>query len=193
MFGLVSTGGGRTPQGRQGGSVRRLAARVWAYRRLRPVLVVGGCALVVALAQGAIALVHLPPRAAWLTLNDVETGRTAAYPELQPYATGAPPEHVLAAVAREAADIPRWRVTRVDTASRTVRVEVRTALFGFVDDLTAVVAPTERGSVVIIRSRSRVGRGDLGENARHIAALLARLRTALPLAPRHYRSPTPRR
>ena len=77
---------------------------------------------------------------------------------------------------REAAGgVPRWKVVRSDRAARRVDVEVRTALFGFVDDLTATVEPAGDGSRVIIRSRSRVGRGDLGENARHIKALQRRM------------------
>jgi uncharacterized protein (DUF1499 family) len=118
-------------------------------------------------------------RPAWFTQNDVTTGESAAYPELQPRAfPGADPDHVYQALRTAAASVPRWRVVREDPAARELHVEVTTAFFNFVDDLTARVESGADGPRVLIRSHSRVGRGDLGENARHIAALLQRLDAA---------------
>jgi uncharacterized protein (DUF1499 family) len=114
-------------------------------------------------------------RGAWFTLNDVTTGETRAYPELAPHRYAEPPDQVYAVMQRVAAGIPRWRVVREEAERRTLHVELKTALFDFTDDLTARVDPSENGSEVVIRSHSRVGRGDLGENARHIAALQARM------------------
>ncbi len=108
------------------------------------------------------------------------TGETAAYPDLPARVYPAPPAEVFAAAERSARAIPRWTVVRADREERTLAAEVRTALFGFTDDLTARVEPAPGGgSRVVIRSRSRVGRGDLGENARHIAALQRRMDAAL--------------
>lgn len=117
---------------------------------------------------------------AWFTQNDVTTGESRAYPELAPRVYPQPPERVYEVMAGTAKSIPRWTVTRRDPEGRRVDVEVRTALFNFVDDLAAWVEPTEDGaSRVMIRSHSRVGRGDLGENARHIAALQQAMDEAL--------------
>jgi len=118
------------------------------------------------------------PRLAWARENDITTS-SASYPELAPQRFQAPPDRVFEAIRGAAAEIPRWRVVRSDPGERRVEVEVRTALFGFVDDLTAWVEPAEGGSRVMIRSRSRVGRGDLGENARHIRALQLRIQGLL--------------
>ncbi len=114
-------------------------------------------------------------RPAWLTQNDVTTGRSAAYPEITPHEYAEPPEQVFAVLRACAGRVPRWRVVRTDPGTRAIAVEVRTALFRFTDDLTARVEAAGSGSRVVIRSHSRVGRGDLGENARHIAALQVRL------------------
>jgi len=114
-------------------------------------------------------------RPAWFTHNDITTGAAAGYPELQSRMYAQPPERVYTVLRQAAGSIARWKVVRADAAARAVEVEVRTALFGFVDDLTARVEPADGGARVIIRSRSRVGRGDLGENARHIAALQRRM------------------
>ena len=127
----------------------------------------------------SLALSEPSMRAAWFTLNDVTTGETAAYPELAPQVFERPPDEVYAAVREAAASVPRWKVVRTDDAARVVDVEVRTAFGGFTDDLTARVEPEGTGARVVVRSRSRVGRGDLGENARHIAALQRRLARVL--------------
>jgi uncharacterized protein (DUF1499 family) len=51
------------------------------------------------------------------------------------------------------------------------------AVFRLVDDVTIRVdwIPESNESEVVVRSHSRVGRGDLGENARRIAAFYHRL------------------
>jgi uncharacterized protein (DUF1499 family) len=119
-------------------------------------------------------------RLAWFTSNDVTTGETAAYPELAPRVYSLPPSELYKVMLRTAAGIPRWTVVGADADFLEVRAQVRTMLFGFVDDLTARLEPLGDGQWrVVIRSHSRVGRGDLGENARHIAALQRRMDEAL--------------
>lgn len=128
------------------------------------VLILLGVSLVTGAALGV--------RPAWFTQNDVTTGKTAAYPELRTRTYARSPTEVFSAAVEAARSIPRWRVVSADPERREAAVEVRTALFRFTDDLTVRVEPDgSSGSRVVIRSRSRVGRGDLGENARHIAAL----------------------
>jgi uncharacterized protein (DUF1499 family) len=119
----------------------------------------------------------------WLETNDVTTGRHPGYPDLQDRSYPLPPQAVLAAAAAAARRIPRWHVVSTDTARKTVHVTVRTAIGGFTDDLTVHVVPDGADgscSRVSIRSRSRVGRGDFGENARHIRALQAAMDAHLP-------------
>jgi uncharacterized protein (DUF1499 family) len=45
--------------------------------------------------------------------------------------------------------------------------------FGFQDDIVIRVETTSAGSVVDLRSASRVGRGDLGANAARIGSFIA--------------------
>ena len=52
----------------------------------------------------------------------------------------------------------------------------------FTDDLTVTVSPEGNNSRVVIRSHSRVGRADLGMNARHIRKLQAAMDDKLPVA-----------
>lgn len=142
-------------------------------RRARVPLLLAGIAAVIG---GALV-----PRA-WLTSNDVTTGDAPGYPDLRDRLYDMPTAQTLQVAAAVAARIPRWKVVSTDRAERVVHVEVRTAIPLYTDDLTVHVHPEGRNSRVTIRSRSRVGRGDLGENARHIRALLAALDSKLPQA-----------
>lgn len=109
----------------------------------------------------------------WLTINDVTTGESAAYPELEPRWYEAAPAVAFATARAVCDDVPRVRVVREDGAARTIDAEHRTALIRFVDDVTIRVVPDSGGSHVTIRSHSRLGRGDFGQNARTIRALQA--------------------
>jgi len=75
---------------------------------------------------------------------------------------------------REAVEIrPRWTVTHADESAGQLTVLCRTRLFGFRDDLVVWVWLDEDGLTrVDARSRSRVGRTDLGANRRRIDGLL---------------------
>ena len=128
----------------------------------------------------AAAALLLVPRA-WLTSNDVTTGGHSGYPDLQDRIYDFPPDGTLTLAAAVASRIPRWRVVSTDRANRLVRVEVRTALPLFTDDLTIHVRPEGRNSRVTVRSRSRVGGADLVENARLILSLQAAIDARLPL------------
>ncbi len=105
-------------------------------------------------------------------VNDVTAGRTEMYPEIKPHAYAYPASQVFAVAEATAREMPRWRVTSVDRLGREAAVEAQLPLFGFVDDVTIRVDPIEGSKVceVIVRSRSRTGSGDLGENARRIVA-----------------------
>jgi uncharacterized protein (DUF1499 family) len=109
----------------------------------------------------------------WLTTNDVTTDRAYAVPATRVFAEAE-------AVCRA---LPRWTVTKTDPVEHTLSAEVRTAFGGFTDDVTVSVIPAGSAAArVTVRSRSRVGRGDLGENARHVRALLRTLDALLPRA-----------
>lgn len=137
--------------------------------------------LVIAIGWLAAALLYVPS-AGWST-NDVTTGQHPGYPDLQPRRYDAPPEMAVQFAAAAASRIPRWKVVKTDLETLTVHTEVRTALPLFTDDVTVTVLPDGDASKVIVRSRSRVGGGDLGENARHIRALQKEMDKRLPLLP----------
>ncbi|MDR9419859.1 DUF1499 domain-containing protein [Gracilimonas sp.] len=70
--------------------------------------------------------------------------------------------------ALETANDMSW--TLVDENRQEGRIEAydKVAWYGFIDDVVIRVDTTETGSRIDIRSKSRIGRGDLGVNAKRI-------------------------
>ena len=116
----------------------------------------------------------------WMTVNDVTTGQTPVYPEIVPHRYAAGPDKVYAAARKAISMMARWKIVRENPAARRIEAEIRTAVFGFTDDVTIWIEPDGAGSRVMIRSHSRIGRGDLGENARTIRALQREMDKRLP-------------
>lgn len=141
--------------------------------------------LAFAAAVAAVALFVLPFLARvglfslWPVINRVETGATPEYPDLQPLAVALPAGRVFEAALAVSRTLPRWTVVRADPAAGLIEAEARTRFWRFVDDVTIRVAAKEGRTTVVVRSASRIGRGDLGQNARNIRAFLDALRRAL--------------
>lgn len=103
----------------------------------------------------------------------------AGYPELGPARFTAPADQVFA----RAVDVARglgWEIVATVPAEGRLEATDRTRWFGFRDDVVVRVRPDGAGSRVDVRSVSRVGRSDLGTNARRIRAFLDSLGAALP-------------
>ena len=99
----------------------------------------------------------------------------AAYPDIAPLLLPLPPREAFArAVA--AAEAMGWEVVGRDAAAGTIEAVDTTKWFGFKDDIAVRVVPTPNGSRIDIRSKSRVGRSDIGTNARRIRAYAERLK-----------------
>ena len=114
--------------------------------------------------------------ALYLGHNVATTGAGQRLPELRPLllrAESADLLHELAGTCRRLG----WQAVAVDGGARTVRAEVVSALFRFVDDVTISLHDVSAPDLVEarVRSASRVGRGDLGANARHVMQLRSAL------------------
>ena len=108
----------------------------------------------------------------WFLVNDITTGESADYPELRSRVYYAEPGTALAAAQQAMRSLSHWRVVHVDDENDTIDAEVETPIGKFLDDVTLYVQPQAIGQIrVVIRSRSRQGRGDLGQNAQHIRNL----------------------
>ncbi len=109
---------------------------------------------------------------------EVADKQREAYPEVGPLyssvATGTVFE-TAQAVARQRG----WDIVHSDPLSGRIEAVDTTLWYGFKDDVVIRVSAADDGTRVDIRSKSRVGRSDLGQNARRIADFMARLDRAL--------------
>lgn len=98
------------------------------------------------------------------------------YPYLKGQALAEAPAVAFERVSRAAAEMPQWEITRTDPNALALEGFSTSRLFRFQDDFVIEVRPADGGSVVHMRSKSRVGRGDVGANAARIEAFFAKLR-----------------
>jgi uncharacterized protein (DUF1499 family) len=99
-----------------------------------------------------------------------------AYPDIAPLdLTGAPAESFMRAAATARA--MGWEIVAEKPAEGRIEATAVTPWFGFKDDIVIRVAAIASGSRIDVRSKSRVGRGDVGANAARIRAYLAKLRS----------------
>ena len=102
----------------------------------------------------------------------------AAYPDIKPWRSPDEPDAVFDAV-EAALRALGLEICDLDRPAGRIEARARTRLLRFVDDVVVRVTPEPPGTRVDIRSRSRVGLGDLGTNARRIRRILAAARQAL--------------
>ena len=98
----------------------------------------------------------------------------AAYPDLQPIRLDTSSAEAFAR-AHDAARAMDWTIAAEDPVQGVIEATDRTFWFGFMDDIVVRVQPEGTGSVVDVRSASRVGLSDVGTNARRIRAYRQRL------------------
>jgi uncharacterized protein (DUF1499 family) len=99
-----------------------------------------------------------------------------AYPAVRPLTLAAAPAKVIVAAEAEA-KAQGWKVVTSDPVAGVVEATAETFWFGFEDDVAVRIRPSATGgSVVDVRSTSRVGLSDLGANAKRIEAFLAGLK-----------------
>jgi uncharacterized protein (DUF1499 family) len=110
-----------------------------------------------------------------LNINDVTTGKTPQYPDIQPQSFAKPAGEVFDAASAVAHAQQDWEVTQEDRTSGTIQAVATTLLMHFKDDVTITVAAAGDGTTVNMRSHSRVGKGDLGTNAHRIRTFQADL------------------
>jgi uncharacterized protein (DUF1499 family) len=96
------------------------------------------------------------------------------YPDIRPLDVATPPDATFARVL-DVVKGSAWDVVASDAASGRIEATATTPWFGFHDDIVIRITPTSAGSRIDIRSHSRVGKGDLGANAKRIRAFLAKL------------------
>ncbi len=89
------------------------------------------------------------------------------YPDLAPLTLDDPSEAVFLR-AVDAAREMGWEIVESDPDRGRIEATATTSWFGFKDDVVVRIRPEADGSRVDVRSVSRVGRSDVGTNARRI-------------------------
>lgn len=107
-------------------------------------------------------------------MGDRSLGAIAAeaYPAVRPLITPAALDAAFAAALAEAR-AQGWEIVTEDAQAGTLSATATTFWFGFKDDVAVRVRAEATGSVIDVRSTSRVGLSDLGANAARIEAYLA--------------------
>jgi uncharacterized protein (DUF1499 family) len=132
-------------------------------------------------------LTNPPPFAAILPLrkdapNPAEYGgpeiaaqQQKAYPDIQPLLLQLPVQRAFQR-ALDAARGMGWDIVSADPTAGRIEATARTFWFGFRDDVVVRLTPIGERTVVDVRSVSRVGRGDVGTNARRVREYLQKVR-----------------
>ncbi len=103
----------------------------------------------------------------WPTINDVKTGETPEYADLQPQHFNQPYEQVFNSAVTTAHTLG-WEITTQDRTQGEIHAVATTPVFRFKDDVTVTISHDGAGALVNVRSHSRIGKGDWGTNARRI-------------------------
>lgn len=120
------------------------------------------------------AAAAVSPRVAPVADKTVGELVRTGYPSLQPLKLALPPAEAFAK-ARAGAEAKGWTVSNADAAAGTFDATEELFWFGFKDDIAVRVRPAADGSVIDVRSASRVGLSDVGVNAKRVQDYLARL------------------
>lgn len=111
----------------------------------------------------------------WFTRHVASTDGPT-HPDLAPLVLPLPPDAAVGWVKSAVTGLARWRVEGEPVGE--LRLVRRTRVFRFADDVTLRFRPAGPGTLVHATSRSRLGKGDLGQNRRNIRELWAALRAS---------------
>jgi uncharacterized protein (DUF1499 family) len=106
--------------------------------------------------------------------DSIAAQQREAYPDLAPLTLDLPLDAVFRRALEAARDMG-WEIVDSDPARGRIEATATTPWFGFKDDVVIRVRPEGGGSRVDVRSVSRVGRSDVGTNARRIEDYLQEL------------------
>lgn len=107
---------------------------------------------------------------------EVAAQQREAYPDIRPAVLDLPIARAFPA-AMDAAVEMGWSIVGSDPATGRIEATDRTFWFGFRDDIVIRLTPSGERTIVDVRSKSRVGRSDVGTNAQRIREYLAELST----------------
>ena len=105
---------------------------------------------------------------------EIAVQQRAAYADLRPVFLDIPPEQAFANALAAARDMG-WEIVEAQASDGRIEATDTTFWFGFKDDVIVRISAADQGSRIDVRSVSRVGKSDVGTNAKRIRAYLERL------------------
>jgi uncharacterized protein (DUF1499 family) len=116
-----------------------------------------------------------------LTTNVAETSDQSDDPDLRPLVAAVSMNELVETVKRVATALPDWTLEAEESGQQEIvlRFTRTTRLFRFKDDIAVRVVDRGSERVLAAKSRSRIGKGDLGQNPRNLKQLLEAVRTKL--------------
>ena len=105
---------------------------------------------------------------------EVAEQQEEAYPDIRPAVLDIPAGRAYERALATARDMG-WKIVEADPEEGRIEATDRTFWFGFTDDVVIRLTPSGERTIVDVRSKSRVGRSDVGTNARRIRSYLDRL------------------
>jgi len=109
---------------------------------------------------------------------EVYAQQQKAYPDIQPLHLDVPRERAFQAVERAARGMG-WTIDADVPGEGRLEATATTFWFGFKDDVAVRVNPDGAGSRVDVRSVSRIGKSDVGTNARRVRTFLSKVKAQL--------------
>jgi uncharacterized protein (DUF1499 family) len=97
------------------------------------------------------------------------------YPDVGPLHLDVPPAQAFDRAAAAAKEM-KWDIVATDPAQGRIEATATTFWFGFKDDIVVRITAEGGGSRVDVRSLSRIGKSDVGANARRVRAYLAKVK-----------------
>lgn len=105
---------------------------------------------------------------------DIAAQQRKGYPDIVPLRLRVPPDQAFEQALQAARD-GGWEIVAAKREEGRIEATDTTFWFGFKDDVVIRITPALDGSRIDIRSLSRVGRSDVGTNAKRIRAYFRKL------------------
>lgn len=106
---------------------------------------------------------------------NVPEAQKEAYPDIQPMELWGRSFYESFDMALKAAEDMGWTIIAADKERGRIEAWDKTMWYGFIDDVVIRISPEGIGSLVDVRSVSRVGTSDVGKNAQRIRAYFKKL------------------
>ena len=108
---------------------------------------------------------------------DTAVQQKLGYPDIEPLRLDVAPAQAFERAERTARAMG-WQIVAVAPDALRIEATDTTRFFGFKDDIVIRVRPHLQGSIVDVRSLSRIGGSDIGANAQRVRGFLKRLAAA---------------